>query len=159
MNKPAPSPRSRQLVIAVIIVLLGWLIISLGHRYHLIFTLYVPLEAIAIILIVGGILVRIMAAKEIRSTYHIDHLVTSGIYSRTRNPVYLAFGLIIAGVAVLSYSYLSFAWVLISFLLMFWVAKREEADLEKSFGEAYLKYKREVPAFLPRFTRNKEIIR
>jgi protein-S-isoprenylcysteine O-methyltransferase Ste14 len=159
MNRPTPSPRSRQLVIAVIVVLLGWLIISYGHRYHLVFTLYLPLEIFAIILIACGVLVRVMAAREIRSTYHIERLVTSGIYSRTRNPVYLAFGLIIAGIAILSFSYLSFVWVFISFLLIFWVARREEKDLEKTFGDSYLKYKSEVPAFFPRLIRRKEIIR
>jgi protein-S-isoprenylcysteine O-methyltransferase Ste14 len=157
MNRPTPSPRSRQLVIAIIIVLLGWLSISYGYRYHLVFTLYLPLKILTILLIACGVLVRIMAFKEIRSTYRIEHLVTSGIYSRTRNPVYLAFGLIIAGIAIFSLSYLSFIWVFISYLLMFWIAKREERDLEKAFGDSYLKYKREVPAFFPRLIRHKEI--
>jgi protein-S-isoprenylcysteine O-methyltransferase Ste14 len=157
MGRPAPSPRSRQLIAAVIIVFLGWLSISYGHRYGLTFVPYLPLKVLAVLLIACGVLVRIMAFKEIHNTHHIKHLVTSGIYSRTRNPIYLAFSLIIAGVAFLSLSFLSFIWVLVSILIMYWMAKREEMDMEKAFGDSFLKYKMGVPAFFPRFRRFKEI--
>jgi protein-S-isoprenylcysteine O-methyltransferase Ste14 len=157
MGRPTPSPRSRQVIAAFIIILLGWLSISYGHRYNFTFGQYLPLKVLAILLIACGVLVRVMAFKEIHNTHYIEHLVTSGIYSRTRNPVYLAFGLIIAGIAFLSRSFLSFIWVLISILIIFWITKREEPDLEKAFGDSYLKYKKGVPAFFPRFWRHKEI--
>jgi hypothetical protein len=53
-------------------------------------------------------------AKELRCTHRIGHLVTSGIYARTRNPVYLAFILLILGVAFLSRRLLAFLWVAVS---------------------------------------------
>jgi len=75
----------------------------------------------------------------------------SGIYSKTRNPVYLAFVLIIAGIALLSRRLLALAWVLVSVAVLYYLAKKEENDLEKTFGDEYLKYKKRVPMFLPRF--------
>ena len=101
-------------------------------------------------LLLVGVVVRVMAFKEIRCTYTIRNLVMSGIYSKTRNPVYLAFMLIVAGIALLSRRELAFAWALVSVAVLYYLAKKEENDLEKAFGDEYLKYKKRVPMFLPR---------
>jgi protein-S-isoprenylcysteine O-methyltransferase Ste14 len=157
MERPTPSPRSRQFIAAGIIVLLGLLSISYGHRYDLTLPSYLPLKVLAVLMIACGILIRILAFKEIRNTRHIKHLVTSGIYARTRNPVYLAFSIIIAGIVLLYLSLFSFIWGLISISIMLWMVKKEETDLQKAFGDSFLRYKRAVPAFIPRLRVHKEI--
>jgi protein-S-isoprenylcysteine O-methyltransferase Ste14 len=146
----------RQAAGAVIIVILGFLSIILGYHLHLTYTSYPVLEILGVLLIISGIFIRILASKEIRNTWQIDRLVTTGIYSRTRNPVYLAFSLIVAGIALVSLSYLSFVWVVIAVFLMYWAAVKEERDLEKAFGNEYLRYKAAVPAFFPRFWRSRK---
>jgi protein-S-isoprenylcysteine O-methyltransferase Ste14 len=155
MERPTPSPTSRQLIVAVVIALLGVLSIGYGHRYDLALSSYLPLEVLAILLIACGILIRILALKEIRNTRHIEKLVTTGIYSKTRNPVYLAFSIIIAGIVLLYLSLFAFIWGLISASILLWMAKREETDLQKAFGDLFLNYKRNVPAFFPRFRKQK----
>ena len=153
MERPTPSPRNRQLIVAGIIALLGLLSIVYGHQYDLTLPSYLPLKVLAALVIVCGIVIRILALKEIRDTRHIKHLVTSGIYSMTRNPVYLSFSLIIAGIVLLYLSLFTFIWGSISISILFWMAKREEIDLQNTFGDLYLKYNMKVPAFSPRFRR------
>ena len=94
---------------------------------------------------------RILAFKEIPSIYHIKDLVTSGVYAKTRNPIYLEFILMIVGGAVLSRGVLAFIWAFVSVFILYWIARSEEIDLERIFGERYLLYKSSVPMFLPRF--------
>lgn len=72
-------------------------------------------------------------------------LVTTGVYRRTRNPVYLGFFLTYVGVGVAALS----PWVLILVLplvvtIRYGVVAREEAYLERRFGDAYRDYKARV---------------
>ena len=77
-------------------------------------------------------------------------LVTKSIYKYIRHPQYLGFLLITLGMIVL--------WPVITtiimwpflFLLYRSLAKKEEKRMEEIFGEEYLKYKSEVPMFIPR---------
>jgi protein-S-isoprenylcysteine O-methyltransferase Ste14 len=108
-------------------------------------------QAPAIILFILGLFIRILAFKEIRSTYRIDRLVTSGIYSRTRNPIYLAFSLMFFALALYLAAALTFLWAIVSVIIFYGVARREEKDLEKAFGQDYLSYKASVPMFIPRW--------
>lgn len=69
-------------------------------------------------------------------------LVTTGIYRRTRNPVYLGFFLAYTGIGVAALS----PWILILLLplvvtIRYGVVAREEAYLERRFGDAYRYYK------------------
>jgi protein-S-isoprenylcysteine O-methyltransferase Ste14 len=151
MKHETPSPRTRQVAAGILLVLLGWFAITYSRRYGLVLPRSAVLDMLSASLLLVGVAVRVMAFKEIRCTYRIKNLVISGIYSRTRNPVYLAFMLIIAGIALLSRGLLALAWALVSVAVLYYLAKKEEKDLEKAFGHEYMKYKKRVPMFLPRF--------
>ena len=76
-------------------------------------------------------------------------LVTTGIYRWTRNPIYLGFLLVYGGIGVATQS----PWVLILTLplaitVRYGVVAREEAYLERRFGDAYLDYKPRVRRWL-----------
>jgi protein-S-isoprenylcysteine O-methyltransferase Ste14 len=145
-----PSPRIRQLATGIVLLLLGWFSIEYSRRYNLVLPHSIVFDVLGILFLAAGLLIRILAFKEIPWTHHIEKLVTSGIYSKTRNPVYLAFGCIIIGIAFMSARLLTIGWVLISVLVFYWLAKKEESDLERAFGTEYMKYKSQVPMFLPR---------
>ncbi|MGF7118259.1 methyltransferase family protein [Methanobacterium oryzae] len=146
----APSPRSRLLIMWMIIVITGLFTISYSMDYGLLLPSSIYINLIAIIFLIIGIFIRIVALIEIRNAFKIDKLVTSGIYSKTRNPTYLGFTFIIIGISIVSLAILSFIWVIISIVLFYYVAKKEEKDLEKIFGENYLEYKNSVPLFIPK---------
>jgi protein-S-isoprenylcysteine O-methyltransferase Ste14 len=75
----------------------------------------------------------------------VSGIVTTGVYQFTRNPIYLGFSLILIGFPLNSGTY----WGLL--LSPFFVAtlnrlviEREEAYLEKKFGDVYASYKSRV---------------
>lgn len=76
-------------------------------------------------------------------------LVTTGIHRWTRNPVYLGFLLIYVGIGIATQS----AWVLLlalplALVIHYGVVRREEAYLERRFGDTYRDYKRRVRRWL-----------
>lgn len=76
-------------------------------------------------------------------------IMDQGLYSWTRNPIYLSFAIMHLGIAFLLLN----AWValmLIPALLVirYYVIAREEQYLEATFGEPYLRYKGRVRRWL-----------
>lgn len=76
-------------------------------------------------------------------------LVTYGPYKITRNPIYIGFVLVYFGLAIV----LTSMWVLLLLIptliiLQRGVVEPEEAYLERTFGDAYRKYKAQVPRWL-----------
>jgi protein-S-isoprenylcysteine O-methyltransferase Ste14 len=81
-------------------------------------------------------------------------LVTTGIYSLLRHPLYLGNFFLMAGVVLFARS----AWLGIWFALSFWlyyerIMAAEEAFLRRQFGAAFDDWARATPAFLPRIAR------
>ena len=111
---------------------------------------------IGIILIGVGLLTiawtwRVMRAHGEHPEPHLATrtLVTSGPFKRTRNPIYSGFLLIGAGMAI---SLNAMAMLVSVFfgvaLLTALVIRREEAYLERKFGEAYIEYSKKAGRWL-----------
>jgi protein-S-isoprenylcysteine O-methyltransferase Ste14 len=150
MARETPSPRIRQYIVAGGIVLVGMLAVDFSRSKGLLIHEPLALRGLGIALIILGATVRIWCVIDLRSTWRIDHLVTSGIYGWTRNPIYLSFMVIILGVALASDTWLGFAWAMASIVTLYQLARVEESDLEKAFGDEYRRYRTRVPRFLPR---------
>jgi protein-S-isoprenylcysteine O-methyltransferase Ste14 len=76
-------------------------------------------------------------------------LVTTGMHGWTRNPIYLGMFLVYGGIGVAARS----PWTLLLALplaitIRYGVVAREEAYLERRFGDAYRDYKRRVRRWL-----------
>lgn len=69
----------------------------------------------------------------------------NGLYKITRNPMYLGIVIGLIGIALLSTRVTNLVFPIIYFFIMdrFFIIK-EEANLEKEFGERFLDYKRKV---------------
>ena len=78
-------------------------------------------------------------------------MVTRGLYTRIRNPMYLVYTVVIVGEAILYRS----AW-LAAYALFFWglahlyVVAVEEKTLRRRFGHPYEEYCRRAGRWLPR---------
>ena len=87
---------------------------------------------------------------ELRPNQHQQRLITSGIRSRVRHPIYLAhFCEMLAwsvgtGLAV-CYALTAFAVVTGAVMI-----RLEDQELERRFGEEYKAYRKNVPSVLPR---------
>jgi protein-S-isoprenylcysteine O-methyltransferase Ste14 len=90
------------------------------------------------------VLARIQLGRAFSVQARATTLVTTGIYSRIRNPIYVFSGLMIAGVIIWAND--------LRFLLIFAVlipmqilrARKEAKVLEEKFGEAYREYKQKT---------------
>jgi protein-S-isoprenylcysteine O-methyltransferase Ste14 len=154
MARETPSPRTRPFIVAGGIYLVGILAIYFSRSKGLLIHEPLALRGLGIALIILGAAVRIWCFIDLRNICRIDHLVTSGIYGWTRNPIYLSFMVIILGVALASDAWLGFAWATASTVTLYQLARVEESDLEKAFGDEYTRYRKHVPRFLPRPPRN-----
>jgi protein-S-isoprenylcysteine O-methyltransferase Ste14 len=99
---------------------------------------------------------RHYSLREFSGLYYLDrdrekeNLITSGILSRVRHPLYSATLLIISGIFLVMPSVFS----LISFTCItvytFIGIRLEENKLVEQFGQLYLEYKKQVPMLIPR---------
>ena len=112
--------------------------------------------------IVGGLLILIglalaaagirnfsRAGTPVRSIHPTLALATAGIHGWTRNPIYLGMFLIYSGIGAAAQS----PWILLLTLplaitIRYGVVAREEAYLERRFGDAYRTYKARVRRWL-----------
>lgn len=89
------------------------------------------------------------AATPVQGTKPTRALVTTGIHGWSRNPIYLGMFLVYAGIMLIVRS----PWILIlmlplAIIMRYGVVAREEAYLERRFGDAYRAYKRRVGRWL-----------
>ena len=77
-------------------------------------------------------------------------LVTHGIYRYLRHPAYLAILLEVASVPLAVNAFYALALTLAVYVPLLGLRwRREEQEMIAKFGEQYLRYREEVPAFLP----------
>ena len=89
--------------------------------------------------------------KALTSVGNIDRLVTEGVYSRVRHPMYAAFIWLSWG-AFLRWPTLRIAvMVLWTDMVLFLWSRLEERLLQARFGEEYSLYKKRVGMLIPRF--------
>jgi len=90
-----------------------------------------------------------VAATPVPSSRPVQALVTTGIHGVSRNPIYVGMFLIYVGVGAAALS----PWVLIlvlpvAVIMRYGVVAREEAYLERRFGDAYRDYRVRVRRWL-----------
>ncbi len=82
---------------------------------------------------------------------YAEKLVTEGVYSHSRNPMYVGNLLILAGVVVASNSWIAAATgVALGLFAYRAIVAAEEQFLSQKFGPAFDTYCRDVPRFWPR---------
>jgi len=80
-----------------------------------------------------------------------DRLVCDGIYTHSRNPLYAANALMLAGLAIICHSWLVYLLAFPLYLVaILTIVQSEEAFLRGKFGRDYDDYCRRVPRFVPR---------
>lgn len=106
---------------------------------------WITVRQAGLCLLVPSEILLVIARLQLGSSFSLRpearKLVTNGIYSRIRNPIYLFGGLSLVGIILL----LDKLWYLLAFLVVVPVqilrARREENVLTRAFGETYLEYR------------------
>ncbi len=114
--------------------------------------LIIPLSFLGIVFVIIGIVLIVSAVKSIHSQAVIpkNFLVTKGLYSRIRNPIYLGFMVISFSVIFFSFSLYLILYFLFLVFVFSQVVNAEERELLKRFGKKYDNYRKKVPSFIPR---------
>ena len=79
------------------------------------------------------------------------NLVTDGVYAHVRHPQYSGLFLITLGFLIQWPSILTLIMWPILMFTYYRLAMREEKDVEKIFGKQYEEYRKNVPAFIPKW--------
>src|SRR4051812_18762631 len=93
---------------------------------------------------------KVSGLAELEPDRHDQSLVTSGIRSRIRHPLYLGHLLEVLGWCVASGSISLIALAAFAIVTGTLMIRLEDRELESRFGACYRDYRRHVPAILPR---------
>jgi len=114
------------------------------------------LNYIGILFIIAGLYVVVSAAqafKKVRTNIEpwkpTTEIVADGLFAYSRNPIYVAFCVITAGIGMLLNNF----WILLSIVpaalgVYFIAIQKEERYLEEKFGQSYMDYKNKVRRWL-----------
>jgi protein-S-isoprenylcysteine O-methyltransferase Ste14 len=140
----------------IAIILLPWLAASIilsrmsngyfeysARNSHVLHISGIVLMGVGLVFYFATVRLLLKGLKETR-------LITSGPYRFCRNPLYVSLIiLIIPALSLILNSWLVLTSSIVGFLLFKLFIKSENKELEKFFGEDYLKYKKETPEFFP----------
>jgi protein-S-isoprenylcysteine O-methyltransferase Ste14 len=93
-------------------------------------------------MVTAALALAIGALVQLRGLENIDHLVTTGLFSRIRHPMYTGFVLWIAGWVVCYGAVVSLAVGLVCVGNILYWRRLEEGALESQYGEDYRSYRR-----------------
>ena len=129
----------------------GWPMAIVGGDFsrEIRFAVAAALGAIGIAIGIAGFLQFRRAGTDVRPDRPTTALVTDGLYRYSRNPLYLSQTLVYVAIALAADDWWAFVMVVPTVLLIHTgVIAREEAYLERKFGDAYRAYKTRVRRWL-----------
>jgi len=115
-----------------------WIVATL-YSIFLPFQVGTPWLWIGLMLFAAGLVILILATISIAGTPK-DKPFTSGIYRFSRHPGYLSMIFVYLGVSIAAVSWLFLLVTIITFCLLLYQAKKEEAYCCVKFGNAYREY-------------------
>lgn len=87
------------------------------------------------------IVARLQLGASFTVKAHARKLVTTGIYAKIRNPIYVFSAMLLVGMGVVLSNWVLLGLVVILIPVQRMRAKREEAVLAAAFGDEYARYK------------------
>lgn len=140
-------------LILLIIFLTIWIADSFVFKYSTFLTQYISnyirVPIALIVLVISGLLAWTGLKIIFGETREEPQVITTGVFSIVRHPIYLSLILLYLGFILLSLSLLSvLVWILI-IVFYYMISRYEEKLLIQRFGSAYEEYKKKVPMLLP----------
>src|ERR1039458_7825180 len=131
--------KANMITLAMLLVGLGWLAV------HMNLIAWTPVKIAGAGLAGISIAMLVVARLQLGASFSVKakakKLVTTGLYSRIRNPIYVFGALALVGMAVVLGNWVLLVLVVLLVPLQLYRARKEEAVLAAAFGEEYERYK------------------
>jgi protein-S-isoprenylcysteine O-methyltransferase Ste14 len=102
-------------------------------------------KAAGAVLAAASLILLVVARLQLGASFSVSaqarRLVTTGVYSRLRNPIYGAAALLFVGMSLLLASWLPLLLAAVTTPIQLYRARNEERVLAAAFGEEYERYK------------------
>jgi len=140
-------------LILLVIFLVVWVADSFVFKYSTFLTQYVSnyirVPIALIILVISGLLAWAGLKIVFGETREEPQIITTGVFSIVRHPIYLGSILLYIGLILLTLSLLSvLVWILI-IVFYYMISRYEERLLTQRFGLVYEEYKKKIPMLFP----------
>jgi protein-S-isoprenylcysteine O-methyltransferase Ste14 len=131
--------RTNLITLAALLAALVWV------AFHLNLVEWTPVKVAGAALAAVGVALLVTARLQLGGAFSVkakaSKLVTTGLYSKIRNPIYVFGAIAILGVAIVLQNWILLAFVIVLVPLQRYRARKEEAVLAEAFGEEYARYK------------------
>ena len=119
----------------------------------MIYSIFLPLQLHIYLFYIGLIVFIIGLTILIRATYDFittkpTMIITTGVYSMSRHPMYLATFFITLSVSIASVSWLFFILCMLMMFFFYKEALIEERYCLEMYGKEYMKYKQKTPRWI-----------
>jgi protein-S-isoprenylcysteine O-methyltransferase Ste14 len=112
-------------------------------------------SGIGLILCLSGLFLLILSLVSFGQSFrvgidsdHSDELITAGVFAFSRNPIYVAFGLVLLGEFLVFPNWILLVYLFATLWLFHRQVLREEKFLREHYGEQYLDYCARVRRYL-----------
>ncbi|HEY4380196.1 MAG TPA: isoprenylcysteine carboxylmethyltransferase family protein [Acidobacteriaceae bacterium] len=131
--------RANLITLAALLAAVVWLVL------HANLVEWTPVKVAGAVLAGASIVMLVVARLQLGSAFSVkakaSSLVTTGLYARIRNPIYVFGALALLGMAVVLGNWVLLVLVVLLAPIQVVRARKEEAVLSAAFGEEYERYK------------------
>lgn len=135
------------------IFLISWITDSFIFRYSSFLSeyvsVYVRMPVALVVLLISGWLALFGLKTVFKDKRETPHVITSGVFSFVRHPIYLGSILLYLGLILMTLSLASVIVWLVIVVFYYWISGYEERLLLERFGSEYEAYKERVPMLFP----------
>lgn len=141
-----PGNQTRQYEMVTFLTNGLWIAATL-YSIFLPFQLGTPWLWVGLLVFIAGLVMLVLTTISI-ATSPEDKLFTSGVYRFSRHPGYLSMIIVYLGVSIAAVSWVFLLTTVVTFFLLLYGVKREEAYCSAKFGGAYRSYMVRTPRWI-----------